>query len=209
MGNKPLSKPTITHFLDTYLQPRRVNMSPADGLVSQLYEALTKVWHLLIIHCILWPKALVKYIQWITFSCSDKGLVADKSGMGQEWICVNQAASHYLNQHWSRPMMQGSFWECTQPMRDDVTLIGWAHTQNDPWWCHMVSLDHCCLFNQSIDMYIIGSLCAVRIYETYEPFAKTGKLLTKMHKWWCRKLSTCITNHTFTLLKKNTVKSLI
>ena len=40
--------------------------------------------------------------------------------------------SHWLGTYkkWS----QGSFCGCTQPMRDDATssLIGWAHTQNDP-----------------------------------------------------------------------------
>ena len=50
--------------------------------------------------------------------------------------------------------IQGSFCECAQPMRDDVTsyLIGWVHTQSDPcmvyetyctWWVFL----HCPVIN--------------------------------------------------------------
>ena len=43
---------------------------------------------------------------------------------------------------WMESMLfQGSFWVCTQLMRDSATLNGWAHTQNDPCYLQCMTLN--------------------------------------------------------------------
>ena len=53
--------------------------------------------------------------------------------MPVEWLCNNESVIYLILMG-----LQGSFWVWAQPMRWGITyatpsLIGWAHTQNDPF----------------------------------------------------------------------------
>ena len=96
--------------------------------------------------------------------------------------------------------MQESFYVCTQPMRDDVTfvtssLIGWAHTQNDPCICERIMCLWCfCPWESWVFLLLSNPPCHVAspimhdtpprlISQTSAVFA-TGDFSL----WWIRRI---------------------
>ena len=69
------------------------------------------------------------YILWICVGSKEIGFeVVVEKKIGLKFGMMPSGLHSVVN------IYQGSFWVWAQPMRDDVTssLIGWAHTQNDP-----------------------------------------------------------------------------
>ena len=72
-------------------------------------------------------------------------------------------------------LIQGSFCVCTQPVRDVTTvtssLIGWAHTQNDPFWyaCQrsLIFNMYCTLFMLSESNGIGYLICIQKVIKLY------------------------------------------